>query len=84
VLHGHLHVPLLYNYNGVQVISVSTSTRVDENGQTGFYLIKVFDSGSIVAEHHLWTGVTYTPDPSNTLTKDLGYFPPACKDRPAA
>jgi hypothetical protein len=83
VFHGHLHVPMLYNYNGVQVVSVSTSTRVDDGHETGFYLIKVFDSGNVVAEHHLWNGINYTPDPNRALSKDLGYFPPS-KALPAA
>ena len=43
VLHGHLHQPLVYNQGGVQVISATTATRVDKNGKTGFFLLKVFD-----------------------------------------
>jgi predicted phosphodiesterase len=75
VLHGHLHVPMLYNYNGVQVISATTASRVDDARKTGFFLLKVFKSGNMVAEHHLWTGVGYTLDPDASLTRDVGYFP---------
>jgi predicted phosphodiesterase len=72
VLHGHLHVPLLYNYMGVQVVAATTATRVDENRKTGFFLIKVFDTGNIVAEHHSWNGVAYAPDPNSALNREVG------------
>jgi hypothetical protein len=72
-LHGHLHRPLLYNFNDVQVISATTATRVDKSGKTGFFLIKVLDTGTIRAEHHVWTGVDYTPDPDQNLSRDVGY-----------
>ncbi|HXA85326.1 MAG TPA: hypothetical protein VNZ47_09640 [Candidatus Dormibacteraeota bacterium] len=74
-LHGHLHHPLLYNFNGVQVISATTATRVDKGTKTGFFLMKVLDSGTIRAEHHLWTGVAFTPDPDKNLSRDVGYLP---------
>ena len=74
-MHGHLHHPLLYNFNGVQVVSATTATRADKPGKTGFFLLKVLDSGTVRAEHHFWTGVDYTPDPDNTLSRDVGYLP---------
>jgi predicted phosphodiesterase len=74
-LHGHLHHPLLYNFNGVQVVSATTATRADKPGKTGFFLLKVLDSGTIRAEHHVWTGVDYTPDPDKSLTRDVGRLP---------
>jgi 3',5'-cyclic AMP phosphodiesterase CpdA len=73
-LHGHLHRPLLYNFKGVQVISATTATRMDKDGKTGFFLVKVLDSGTIRAEHHVWTGVGYTPDPDKNLNRDVGYL----------
>jgi calcineurin-like phosphoesterase family protein len=75
VLHGHLHFPLLYNYNGVQVISATTATRVDKDSKTGFFMVKVFQGGTVLAEHHVWTGVDYTPDPDKSLSGSLGQFP---------
>ena len=74
-MHGHLHHPLLYNFNGVQVVSATTATREDKPKKTGFFLLKVLDSGTIRAEHHYWTGVDYTRDPDKNLTNDVGRFP---------
>jgi len=79
-LHGHLHLPLLYNFNGVQVVSATTATLANKDGKTGIFVIKFLDSGTIRAEHHTWTGVAYTPDPDKSLSGDLGSFP----TRPAA
>ena len=75
ILHGHLHSPLMYNYNGAQVISATTATRVDKGRKTGFYMIKVSQSGTVQAEHHLWTGIDYTLDPDRSLSGSLGRFP---------
>jgi hypothetical protein len=74
-LHGHLHYPLIYNFNGVQVISATTATRVDQGTKTGFFVMKIEDTGTIRAEHHVWTGVAYTPDPDKNLSRDVGRIP---------
>src|SRR6266496_4614835 len=55
-MHGHLHQPLIYNFNDVQVLSAGTATRVDKGAKTGFFVVKVLDSGTIRAEHHIWNG----------------------------
>ena len=72
-LHGHLHVPGLYNHKGVQVVAASTTT--EQKGPNGFFVLKILDSGEIRAEHHCWTGSRFTADPDTTLSKQLVLFP---------
>jgi len=72
-LHGHLHIPGLYNHKGVQVVAASTTT--EQNGPNGFFIVKILDSGEIRGEHHRWTGSRFTNDPDTTLNKQLVLFP---------
>jgi len=72
-LHGHLHIPGLYNYKAVQVVAATTAT--EQKGPNGFFVLKVLDTGEIRAEHHCWTGTRFTADPDNSLNKQLMVFP---------
>jgi hypothetical protein len=72
-LHGHIHIPALYNHDGVQVVSDSTAT--EQNGPNGFFILNVMDTGEILAEHHCWGTRSFTPDPDPELTRPLQVFP---------
>lgn len=87
VLHGHLHQPLIYNSNGVQVVAATTATRVDQGKKTGFFFLKVFESGEMQTEHHVWNGAAYALDPDLSLKRPVGYVPRpviAVKNKPPA
>ena len=69
VLHGHLHVPQLYNFNGVPVVSAASTSQMNENN--GFFVIKIYDTGEIRAEHHRWYGSGFLRDTDPMLNKAL-------------
>jgi len=69
VLHGHLHMPKIYNHMGVPVVAASTVTQ--KRGDNGFFLLKFFSTGEIRAEHHRWFGTGFLPDPSPTLNRTI-------------
>jgi len=74
VLHGHLHQPMLYNHEGVQVISATTSSQ--SGGQIGFYILNVSDTGQISTQHHSWNGAAFAADPpSSSLSRVITEFP---------
>ena len=74
VLHGHLHEPLLYNHDGVQVISATTSSQ--SGGRIGFYVIKVSETGQISTEHHSWNDTAFVADPPAAgLSRLITEFP---------
>lgn len=60
VIHGHLHVARLYRQWGVPVVSVDTTCQ--KGGSNGFFVLKIFDSGEIIAEHHRWRGTGFLLD----------------------
>jgi calcineurin-like phosphoesterase family protein len=65
VLHGHLHCPRIYNHCGVKVISATTTTQRD--GSNGFFVLKFYDSGDLMTEHHRWTGNGFVLDTNPDL-----------------
>ena len=69
VIHGHLHVPKLYNHKGVPVIAATTTTQKD--GTNGFFLLKFTKSFDISVEHHCWNGVAFARDPQPKLNLPL-------------
>ena len=74
VLHGHMHVPYLYNHDSTQVVSATTTC--ERGGPNGFFVIKFLDTGEIRAEHHLWNGVRFGPDPDTSLSKSIEMYQP--------
>jgi predicted phosphodiesterase len=52
-VHGHLHNPGVYNHRGIPVVSVGTAFQRKATVNDVF-LVKVFESGQIRAEHHVW------------------------------
>ncbi len=72
-LHGHMHIPYLYNHSSVQVVSATTAS--EREGPNGLFIIKTIDTGEIRAEHHRWNGLRFTADPDTTLTKPLELRP---------
>jgi hypothetical protein len=73
VLHGHIHVPCLYNHDGAQVVSATTT--FGQGGPNGFFVLKVLDTGEIRAEHHVWNGIRFAPDPDTSLNKSIALYP---------
>jgi predicted phosphodiesterase len=73
VLHGHMHVPYLYNHDGAQVVSATTTC--ERGGPNGFFVIKMLDTGEIRTEHHLWNGLRFAPDPDTSLSKSIEVYP---------
>jgi 3',5'-cyclic AMP phosphodiesterase CpdA len=65
VIHGHLHWPKVYNYEGVQVISATTTTQ--KGGKNGFFVVKFFESGDVVTEHHRWKENSFSLDDNPDL-----------------
>ncbi len=65
VVHGHLHCARVYNHCGVSVISATTATQKD--GNNGFFVLKFYDSGDLLAEHHRWTGSGFVRDTNQDL-----------------
>jgi hypothetical protein len=65
VIHGHLHRPKVYNHEGVQVISATTTTQ--KGGYNGFFLVKFFKSGDVRAEHHKWRENGFSVDDDSDL-----------------
>lgn len=70
VIHGHLHHPKIYNTQGVQVISATTTTQRSRRGN-GFFLLKFFASGDIRVEHHKWGKNGFIQDPTSELNMTL-------------
>jgi hypothetical protein len=70
VVHGHLHHPKIYNVQGVQVVSATTTTQLSK-GKNGFFLLKFFASGDIRAEHHRWERNGFVIDPTPELNMTL-------------
>jgi predicted phosphodiesterase len=70
-VHGHLHRPGLYNHRGIPVVSVGTAFQRGPTGANDFYVIKIFESGQISAEHHIWAGTGFRRDPDETLSRPL-------------
>jgi 3',5'-cyclic AMP phosphodiesterase CpdA len=68
-IHGHLHTPKLYNYGGLPIVSVDTTTQ--HGTRNGFFLLKYFESGAIRAEHHRWNVNAFQPDPTEDLNLPL-------------
>jgi predicted phosphodiesterase len=66
VLHGHLHKPMLYNYEGVQVIAATTAAQ--QGGDRGFHVLQVSNAGQIHAQHHYWNGTAFAADPSGSVS----------------
>lgn len=60
VLHGHLHEKVIYPHCGVTVVASTTVTQDSHNN--GFFILKVLDTGELVAEHHVWDGAQFVPD----------------------
>jgi predicted phosphodiesterase len=81
VLHGHMHVPCLYNHDGAQVVSATTT--LGQGGPNGFFVLKVLDTGEIRAEHHVWNGIRFAPDPDTSLNKSIALYPTR-RELPAA
>jgi predicted phosphodiesterase len=72
VLHGHLHYPAVYNLHGVPVVSVGTVTQLcREPRKNGFFLLKCFESGEVLTEHHVWHGTGFLQDSNPTLERPL-------------
>jgi calcineurin-like phosphoesterase family protein len=65
VVHGHLHCARIYNHHGVKVISATTTTQ--KNSKNGFFVLKFYDSGDLITEHHKWTGSGFVLDESRDL-----------------
>lgn len=65
VVHGHLHCPRIYNHCGVNVISATTTTQKD--GNNGFFVLKFYDSGDLLTEHHRWAGSGFVLDTNQDL-----------------
>src|SRR5260221_975910 len=53
LIHGHLHRPKVYAFDGTQVLSATTTSQIE--GYNGFYLLK-FHEREIVAESYKWMG----------------------------
>ena len=70
VVHGHLHVPSVYNVGGVPIIAVGT---VSQKGSPthGFFLLKFARSGQVYAEHHIWRGHGFKKDADPALTRTV-------------
>lgn len=62
VVHGHLHRPMLYRHGGVPVIAIPTTAQRNSEGDNGFFILKLFKSGEIRAEHHRWFGTGFLRD----------------------
>jgi predicted phosphodiesterase len=60
-VHGHLHRPGIYRHAGIPVVSVGTTCQ-SQSEANGFYLIKMFESGQLFAEHHSWRGTGFAVD----------------------
>jgi 3',5'-cyclic AMP phosphodiesterase CpdA len=82
VLHGHLHRPMLYNYEGVQVVAATTAAQ--QGGDRGFHVLKVSDTGQIHAEHHCWNGIAFAADPRDSVSGLITEFPRLTPLKPAA
>jgi hypothetical protein len=65
VVHGHLHCPRIYNHCGVSVISATTTTQKD--GNNGFFVLKFYNSGDLITEHHRWVGSGFVLDDNQDL-----------------
>ena len=65
VVHGHLHRAELDTVDGVRIISAGTVCQKN-NKQNGMFLLKVYDTGQLHAEHHVWDDNWYRPDPERS------------------
>jgi 3',5'-cyclic AMP phosphodiesterase CpdA len=65
VIHGHLHWPKVYNYQGVQVVSATSTTQKGE--YNGFFVVKFFESGDVFTEHHKWKTNAFSKDDNAEL-----------------
>jgi len=66
-IHGHLHIPRLYVFKGVPVVSVASASQLNAK-PNGFHILKFMNNGNVIAEHHVWTpaGFDRDPDPSRS------------------
>jgi Calcineurin-like phosphoesterase superfamily domain len=65
VVHGHLHRAELDIVDGVRIVSAGTVCQKN-NKQNGMFLLKMYDTGQLRAEHHVWDDNWYKPDPEHS------------------
>jgi predicted phosphodiesterase len=69
VIHGHLHVPRVYNISGVPIVSLDSVSQQGE--KNGFFVLIVSKSGGLSVSHHVWNGATFHLDPDPEYTRPL-------------
>jgi 3',5'-cyclic AMP phosphodiesterase CpdA len=77
VLHGHLHCPRIYNHFGTRVVSATTTTQ--KEGLNGFFVLKLFASGDLVVDHHIWNENAFMRDTNHNLNVRIA-LPPRSSD----
>ena len=68
IVHGHLHVPRIYRFHGVPVVSVPSMSQ--RGARNGFYVLRFVD-GDIRADYHQWARTGFAFDQSSALSCSL-------------